>query len=64
LYITANVVIIPNWQSLTKLLNASANNDYKNDNLGQTFDLHNSKKFKQIIIFSFWRNIGAKHIQS
>jgi hypothetical protein len=45
----ANVAIQPNWQSLIELTNESANNDYENDNLGQTFDLHNLDKFKEII---------------
>jgi hypothetical protein len=44
LYITSNVAIKPNWQSLTKLAN-----DLENDNFEQTFDLHNLKKFEEII---------------
>ncbi len=64
LYIVANVLIKPNWQSLTKLVNENANNDYENDNVGQIFFLHNSNKFKEIIEKNFWRNIGTKHIES
>jgi hypothetical protein len=41
LYVVANVTIKPNWQSLTKLTNASENNDFENDKFGETFDFHN-----------------------
>ncbi len=49
LYITSNLLIKPNWQSLTKSANASGNNDLENDNFEQTFDLHNLEKFEEII---------------
>ncbi len=49
LYVSINVAIKPNWQSLTKLANASGNNDYENDNFGQTFDFYNSHKLEEII---------------
>ncbi len=47
--VVANVAIKPNWQSLTKLTNASENNDSKNDKFGQTFDFHNWNKIEEII---------------
>jgi hypothetical protein len=49
LYVSINVAIKPNWQSLTKLANASGNNDFKSDNFGQTFDFYNSHKLEKII---------------
>ncbi len=49
MYVSINVAIKPNWQSLTKLANASGNNDYENDNFGQTFDFYNSHKLEEII---------------
>ncbi len=49
LYVTSNVLIKPDWQNLTKLANASGNNDLENDNFEQTFDLHNLDKIEEII---------------
>jgi hypothetical protein len=39
--VVVDVTIKPNWSNLTKLANASGNNDYENDNFQQTFDFHN-----------------------
>ncbi len=49
LYVATNNAIKPNLQSLTKLANASGNNDLGNDNFEQTSHLHNSNKFEKII---------------
>jgi len=49
LYVVVDVTIKSNWSSLTKLANASGNNDYENDNFQQTFDFQNSNKFENFI---------------
>ncbi len=63
MYVTINVVMKPNWQILIELANASGNNDFENDNCGQTFDFHNSKKIEEIIEKKSRENIGTKHIE-
>jgi hypothetical protein len=48
-YVSINVAMKRNWQSLTKLANANGNNDFENDNFGQNFDFYNSQKLEKII---------------
>ncbi len=60
LYVVVDVTIKPNWSNLTKLANASGNNDYENDNFQQTFDFHNSFFFEEIIK----ENPGKRSVQN
>jgi hypothetical protein len=57
LYVATNVAIKPNWQILIKLENANGNNDYEIENFEETFYLHNSKEFKEIIKENFAKSL-------
>jgi competence CoiA-like predicted nuclease len=57
LCIIADVTIKPNWQNWIELANASGNDEFENDNFEQTFDFHDSNKFKKYIEENFGKTL-------
>ncbi len=60
MYVTANVIIKPNWQGLIELVLVSGNYDYKSDNFKEISYPHNVNKVEEIIE----ENCGKTLVQS